>query len=149
MRPMTYAAAATWLCLATACSSSNVTKVGMADLDGYRWEEPVEIAVDNDDTLTRRDLSLVVRYDRRLAVDTLVVHIATHTPDSLSLVERFTLHIPPTEAVHPVERIFPYRSRAVLLHRGIYNFTVTPQTDAAGIESVGMIIEESETYSDR
>ena len=108
-----------------------------------------EIAVDNDDTLTRRDLSLVVRYDRRLAVDTLVVHIATHTPDSLSLVERLTLHIPPTEAVHPVERIFPYRSRAVLLHRGIYNFTVTPQTDAAGIESVGLIIEESATDSDR
>ena len=149
MRPMTYAAAAACLCLAAACSSPKGGKVEMTDLDGYRWEEPIEIAVDNDDTLTRRDLSLVVRYDRRLAVDTLVVHIATHTPDSLSLVERLTLHIPPTEAVHPVERIFPSRSRAVLLHRGIYNITVTPQTDAAGIESVGLIIEESATDSDR
>ena len=92
---MTYAAAAACLCLSAACSSPKGGKVEMTDLDGYRWEEPIEIAVDNDDTLTRRDLSLVVRYDRRLAVDTLVVHIATHTPDSLSLVERLTLHIPP------------------------------------------------------
>ena len=63
MRPMTYAAAAACLCLAAACSSPKGGKVEMTDLDGYRWEEPIEIAVDNDDTLTRRDLSLVVRYE--------------------------------------------------------------------------------------
>ena len=81
---MTYAAAAACLCLSAACSSPKGGKVEMTDLDGYRWEEPIEIAVDNDDTLTRRDLSLVVRYDRRLAVDTLVVHIATRPTRSRS-----------------------------------------------------------------
>ncbi|MBP3455601.1 MAG: hypothetical protein J6K38_04985 [Alistipes sp.] len=134
------AACAVWL---ASCSSGGTT-VEMHDMDDLRWSEAAQISVDNDDTLSMRTLSVVVRYNRRLQPDSVCVDIATLTPDSLRLEERFTLHIPPTDEVRPVERVFPYRRHARLMRQGTYRFTITPSDEIAGIESVGLMIDNAD-----
>ena len=129
-----------WL---TACASGGTT-VEMHDMADLRWSDTVHISVDNDDTLSMRDLSVVVRYNRQLKTDSVTVDITTMTPDSLRLEERFTLHIPPTNEVHAVERIFPYRRNARLLRSGIYQFTLSSQEEIVGVESVGLMIDTAE-----
>lgn len=134
------AACAVWL---TACSSGGST-VEMHDMADLRWSEAVHLCIDNDDTLSMRTLSVVVRYNRQLKADSVSIGITTRTPDSLRLEERFTLHIPPTDEVHPVERIFPYRRHARLMRQGSYRFTITPSDEIAGIESVGLMIDNAD-----
>lgn len=116
----------------------------MSDLAGYRWSEAACFTVDNDDTLSLRDLSIAVRYNRRLAADSIIVDITTLTPDSLRLEEQFTLYVPSTDEVQPVERIFPYRRNARLLREGAYRFAIAPSEEIKGVESVGLIIENAE-----
>lgn len=136
-------AAAASLLWFVSCSSHS-TKVEMSDMADYRWSETVELCLDNDDTLSLRDLSIVMRYNRSVSADSVVVDIATLTPDSLRLDERFTLYIPSTGEVQPVERIFPYRRGARLRREGTYRFTISSQEEVTGVESVGMIIENAE-----
>lgn len=123
-----------------ACSSPSA-HVEMSDMAGYSWSEPAVFTVDNDDTLSLRELSIVIRYNREFAADSVTVGVATLTPDSLRLEERFTLHIPATEQVRPVERIFPYRTRVRLMRCGQYRFTLSAADTVGGVESVGMMIE--------
>ncbi len=137
IRNIPFAAAACTLLFA-ACSSHGTT-VEMNDMAEYRWSEAAHFSVDNDDTLSLRDLSVVLRYNRELKADSITVAITTLTPDSLRLEERFTLHVPRTNEVRTVERIFPYRRNARLMKPGVYRFTISPDDEITGVESVGLI----------
>lgn len=134
------AACALWF----ASCSSHGTTVEMNDMPEYRWSEAAHFSVDNDDTLSLRDLSVVVRYNRELKADSITVAITTLTPDSLRLDERFTLHVPRTNEVRAVERIFPYRRNARFMRPGIYRFTISPADEIIGVESVGFMTGSAE-----
>lgn len=138
-RHIAAAACALWL---AACGSHGTT-VEMNDMAGWRWSQAEDFTLANDDTLSLRDLSIVLRYNREFDADSIVVDITTLSPDSLRLDERFTLHVPPTDEVRPVERIFPYRRNARLMRQGIYRFTVSPVGEITGVESVGLMTDDA------
>ncbi|MBR5206709.1 MAG: hypothetical protein IKW52_06030 [Alistipes sp.] len=104
------------------------------------WECVEEFSFVNDDTLSMREIAVVLRYDRKDVVDTLSLNIVTISPDSLVLSENMTLRIPRLGDMRPAEQSFPYRRGVVLQRRGEYRFRLTPSVKAEGVGSVGLLI---------
>lgn len=67
--------------LVTSCLSPHQTVV--TDTGGGTWSESAEIEIPNADTVTPRDLYIVVRYNDSFRDDTLRLTIRTISPDSL------------------------------------------------------------------
>ena len=83
--------------LVTSCLSPHQTVV--TDTGGGTWSESAEIEIPNADTVTPRDLYIVVRYNDSFRDDTLRLTIRTISPDSLVFEESYTLGLPPRR--HP------------------------------------------------
>jgi hypothetical protein len=106
------------------------------------WSEPQEFYFDNTDSLSRRDISIVVRYGSGYVADSVALSILCVSPDSLVTEEPFTLHIPHLADMRPEVETFPYRSNVVLRVKGSYMFRLTPLSEVDGIASVGLVISE-------
>ena len=78
--------------LVTSCLSPHQTVV--TDTGGGTWSESAEIEIPNADTVTPRDLYIVVRYNDSFRDDTLRLTIRTISPDSLVFEESYTLGLP-------------------------------------------------------
>jgi hypothetical protein len=104
------------------------------------WEGVEEFTFVNEDTLSMREIAVVLRYDRREVVDTLPINIVTISPDSLVLSENMTLRIPRLGDMRPAEQSFPYRRGVVLQRSGEYRFRIKPRALAKGVGSVGLLI---------
>ena len=104
------------------------------------WEGVEEFTFVNEDTLSMREIAVVLRYDRKDVVDTLSLNIVTISPDSLVLSENMTLRIPRLGDMRPAEQSFPYRRGVVLQRKGEYRFRLTPGMKADGVGSVGLLI---------
>lgn len=74
--------------LVTSCLSPHQTVV--TDTGGGTWSESAEIEIPNADTVTPRDLYIVVRYNDSFRDDTLRLTIRTISPDSLVFEESYT-----------------------------------------------------------
>lgn len=127
--------------VAVACNTTPRT-VEMQDHEGSVWSSAEEIYYTNQDSLLKRDIKIVVRYDRNYKADSIALKVLTVSPDSLVLEEPFVLRIPRLSDLRPEEQIFVYRSNVVLKHKGDYLFRLTPETPVEGIASIGLIIEE-------
>ncbi len=126
--------------LLAGCASPQ--RVYVTDTNPASWREGAGISVPNTDTLSVRDLRIVLRCDERFREDTLTLRIAVLAPDSLRYEEPFTLRIPhgrTAAAVHREAEI-PYRRNAVLADSGVYRFTFTPTRCVRGIEAAGLRI---------
>lgn len=130
--------------MATACGSTT-RSVEMHDTERSTWSTAEVFHYDNHDTLTMRDIAIVVRYDKGYLADSVPMRILCLSPDSLVVEERFTLHIPHLGDMHPAEHTFPYRSHVVLGRVGHYTFRLTPDHSVEGIESIGIAISEPES----
>ncbi|MCM1150681.1 MAG: hypothetical protein NC209_00960 [Alistipes sp.] len=138
---MKTAAIAAAAALLTACRMDHRSVA--ADVDPEAWSEAAELLLHNDDTLSRCNLSLFLRYDPHFREDTLTFRIEVRTPDSLSHTETFLFcaphrRLPP--AIHG-EATLPYRRRAVLARSGGYRFLIAPVRPIAGVEAVGLYVE--------
>lgn len=138
---MRYLAAVGAALLAVACGMTG--QATAVDVDPRAWAEAAELAVENDDSLTLRDISLFVRCNVRYAEDTLTLRVATLAPDSLRCEERVLLGPAPGRMPSAVrgEICVPYRLRARLPHAGRYLWQVAPVRPVGGIEAVGIRIE--------
>ena len=116
--------------------------VEIHDNEGCVWWEAEEFSYENSDTLYRRNISFVVRYDGDYVSDSVPLKILTISPDSMVLEEDFTLHIPHLADMRPDEHTFIYRSNVLLKRSGEYRFRVTPLEPIDGIASVGLIVGE-------
>lgn len=125
--------------LIVACRSEQHV-VEVHDQPSACWEGVEEFSFINDDTLSMREIAVVLRYNRRDVADTLSLNILTIAPDSLVLSEDMTLRIPRLGDMRPAEHSFPYRRSVVLQRRGEYRFRLTPRAKAEGIGSVGLLI---------
>jgi hypothetical protein len=114
----------------------------MHDRYGSVWFDTEEFVYDNSDTLYRRNISFVVRYDGDYVSDSVPLKILTISPDSMVLEEDFTLHIPHLADMRPDEHTFIYRSNVLLKRSGEYRFRVMPLEPIDGIASVGLIVGE-------
>ena len=129
------------MAIAMACNTTPRT-VEVIDHEGSVWSSAEEIYYTNQDSLLKRDIKIVVRYDRTYKADSIALRVLTVAPDSMVLEEPFVLRVPRLNDLRPEEQTFVYRSNVVLKHKGDYLFRLTPETAVEGIASVGLIIEE-------
>ena len=128
--------------LGVACHDTQ-RSVEFRDEEGSLWRDAEEFYFDNQDSLSRRDISIVVRYDGSCDVDSIALKVLTISPDSMLYEEPFTLRIPRLADMRPQEHTFPYRSNVLLRQKGNYYFRITPSEPAEGIASVGLIITDN------
>lgn len=125
--------------LMVACRS-NEHIVEVHDQPSAGWEGVEEFCFMNDDTLSMREIAVVLRYDRKDVADSVALNIVTISPDSLVLSEDMTLRIPRLGNLRPAEQSFPYRRGVVLQRKGEYRFRLTPHATVEGVGSVGLLI---------
>lgn len=101
-----------------------------------------EFVYDNTDTLSKRNIAVVVRYGSGYVADSVALSILSISPDSMVVEEPFTLRIPQLGDMRPAEHTFPYRRNVTLRRSGEYRFRLTPSAAVEGISSVGILITE-------
>ena len=142
MRRLIYLALLLVAALAVSCNNTHHS-VEMHDMERDTWSAAEEFTYNNADSLSKRDISIVVRYGNGYTADSVSLRIMAVSPDSLVAQERFTLRIPRIKEVRPEEQTFLYRKDVVLGRCGEYKFYITPDTLVEGISSVGIIVEEA------
>lgn len=143
MQRLIYLAIVALSALCVACNEPQHS-IEMHDMDEAVWSNAEEFTYDNQDSLSKRDISIVVRYGSDYVADSVSLRILAISPDSLVTEEPFTLRIPRIKEVRPEEQTFLYRKDVVLGRCGEYTFRITPDTLVEGISSVGLMIGEAE-----
>ena len=143
MRRLIYVAMMVIAALFTSCNQPN-HKVEMHDMEECVWATAEEFVYNNSDSLSQRDISIVVRYGSDYVADSVNLRILAISPDSMVTEERFTLRIPRIKEVRPEEQTFLYRKDVVLGRCGDYTFRITPDTIVDGISAVGIMVGEPE-----
>ena len=128
--------------LVVACGTPQHS-VDMRDITNDIWNSTGEFYYDNVDSLSKRDIAIAVRYGNGYVADSVAMDILCVSPDSLVVIEPFTLHIPHVGDLRPSEQTFTYRRNAVLSTKGRYIFRLTPHQAVEGISSVGIVISDS------
>ena len=141
MRRLIYVAMLVIAALFTSCNQPN-HKVEMHDMEECVWATAEEFVYNNSDSLSQRDISIVVRYGSDYVADSVAMHILTISPDSMVVEEPFTLRIPRIKEVRPEEQTFIYRRNVVLSRKGEYHFRLTPDSLVEGISSIGIMVGE-------
>ena len=141
MRRLIYVAMMVIAALFTSCNQPN-HKVEMHDMEECVWATAEEFVYNNSDSLSQRDISIVVRYGSDYVADSVAMHILTISPDSMVVEEPFTLRIPRIKEVRPEEQTFIYRRNVVLSRKGEYLFRLTPDSLVEGISSIGIMVGE-------
>ena len=141
MRRLIYVAMMVIAAVATSCNQPN-HKVEMHDMEACVWSTAEEFVYNNSDSLSQRDISIVVRYGNDYVADSVAMHILTISPDSMVVEEPFTLRIPRIKEVRPEEQTFIYRRNVVLSRKGEYHFRLTPDSLVEGISSIGIMVGE-------
>jgi hypothetical protein len=143
MQRLIYLAIAAFATLMVACNEQPHT-IEMHDMSRSVWSTAEEYHYDNADSLSKRDISIVVRYGADYVADSVNLRILAISPDSMVTEERFTLRIPRIKEVRPEEQTFLYRKDVVLGRCGDYTFRITPDTIVEGISAVGIMVGEPE-----
>ncbi|MBQ2142914.1 MAG: hypothetical protein II204_07160 [Alistipes sp.] len=127
--------------LAVSCNEQQHS-IEMHDMEECVWSGTEEFTYDNADSLSKRDISIVVRYGTGYVADSVCLHILAISPDSMVTEEPFTLRIPRIKEVRPEEQTFIYRRNVVLSRKGEYHFRLTPDSLVEGISSIGIMVGE-------
>ena len=143
MRRLKYIATMIMAALAVSCNEQQHS-IEMHDMEECVWTGTEEFTYDNTDSLSMRDISIVVRYGAEYVADSVCLRILAISPDSMVTAEPFTLRIPRIKEVRPEEQTFLYRKDVVLGRCGEYKFRITPDTIVEGISAVGIMIGEPE-----
>lgn len=130
--------------LVVACGGTG-RSVEVHDVEQSLWQSPEEFYYENVDTLSKRDIAVVVRYGAGYVADSVALRIMSISPDSMVVEEPFTLHIPQLGDMRPAEHTFLYRRNVVLGCRGRYLFRLCPEHEVEGISSVGILITDAQT----
>lgn len=128
--------------LVMACNTPQQS-VDMHDTTNEIWNITEEFYYDNVDSLSMRDIAIAIRYGSGYVADSVAMDILCVSPDSLVVIEPFTLHIPHIGDLRPSEQTFVYRRNAVLSTKGRYTFRLIPNQAVEGISSVGIVISDS------
>lgn len=129
--------------LMVACGGSDKRHAEVHDIEGEVWSATEEFSYTNEDSLSRRDISIVVRYSMDYVADSVALRMMTISPDSLLFEEPFTLHIPHLGDMRPEEQTFVYRRGVTLKRKGDYRFRLTPEETVEGIAAVGVVISDN------
>ncbi len=141
-----YAVAATAL-LAACCAEQESF---MSAVSPREWSQAVQVVYPNADTLSRRSISVVVRYNNNFRADTLPLRMTVSPPGAGADDARFTERVeflpqcPRTKPGIATVECFAYRRHSVLPQSGGYTFTIEPCTPLKGVEAIGINIEKEQ-----
>ena len=105
------------------------------------WEQgaPAVIRFDNSDTLSPRDISIILHHDSKTAPDSVTLFISAVSPDSICRRDTVTVHIgrnPLSNDIRPtVQTILP---ATTLPETGTYLFEIAPSEPTRGIWGAGL-----------
>lgn len=112
----------------------------MASVDARSWHSAEMVTYINSDTLTLRDLNIVLRHNSNFKESVLPLKIVITTPDARYFEEIREVQLQPkssTSAVATTNSI-PYRTNVLLAQKGCYIFSFEPLTEIRGVESIGV-----------
>lgn len=134
------------LTLCTSCIDDSQRFVVMSDVDNEQWEETTSLYYENSDTLSKRRLSVALRYNDNFQSDTLSLSLRVSLPDGRYAKERITFGVdrPYHRAGASTIVTLPYREASVLHLTGCYIFSLTADSPQRGIEAVGIVIEREQ-----
>jgi hypothetical protein len=112
----------------------------MVSVDMHSWSGAESIAYENNDTLTLRNLNIVLRYNDNFKQAVLPLKIVVTTPDARHFEEVVELQLQHPSAALTVATTesVPYRESVLLNQKGDYTFTFEPQSEVRGVEAVGI-----------
>ncbi len=125
------------------CGGESKRLAEVVEVDRAGWSTPAELRLEVDDTLSRFDLRVLLRYDSYISADSVELIIHTQAPDGVMWSEHFTLVAPPSEgAVAFFEA--PYRKNIRWRQMGDYKISLHPQHLYRGVSAVGINLIERE-----
>ena len=129
--------------ICVACVDDSLRTVVMCDVDSRKWSDTVNVYYENEDTLSQRRLSLVVRFNDDFQCDTLPLMLRISLPDGRYAKEhvKFVVNRPYRASAARTVVTLPYRDRSLLHMSGCYIFSLTPEVEQCGIESIGIVVE--------
>ncbi len=117
----------------------------VADTEMSGWREAAVVTLPNNDTLTRRNIYILVRYvPNFLSRRSVTLNVVTTTPSESTIAERVTLHLDCDEGRRGGDqtlREHPYRTNVLLHELGEYRVAIYPQEPIEGIGAVGIKLE--------
>ncbi len=111
--------------LMAGCISHHTETVAHVDSRAWSAGQQVSVTLENGDSLSMRNIDILLRFGRDLNTDTLSLNVTVLTPDSVSFTETIAV---PVAFEHDggsrfMEISAPYRKNAVLSKTGSYIFT--------------------------
>ncbi|MFI3304924.1 MAG: hypothetical protein R3Y68_00245 [Rikenellaceae bacterium] len=121
----------------------------VADTNPIEWREGATIAIENVDTLSRRDISIFVRHQAQHNLESVEVRIYTSSPDHTIHCDELTIALDNSSKGRrsslKINNLL-YRQDVVWSQRGVYNIDLFPLTPTEGVEAIGV---EIKTYRDQ
>lgn len=126
----------------TGCMAQVDSTVVSVNPVSWRSADPKQLVFQNDDTLSLRTISVIMRHTPDIEPRTVILRITAMAPDSSQYSDRLEITLPATETntYRPAESVTPYRLHNTLAMQGEYRFTVAPSHDISGIDAVGIRI---------
>ncbi len=116
----------------------------VADTDPLEWREGATIAIENVDTLSRRDVTIFVRHQPQRNLESIDVRIYTSSPDHTIHYDELTIPLDNSSAGRrssmKINHLL-YRQDVVWSQRGVYNIDLFPLTTVEGVEAIGVEIQ--------
>lgn len=127
----------------TMCSCLAPQNSLMVGVDMRSWSGAESLVYENNDTLTLRNLNIVLRYNDNFRQAVLPLKIVVTTPDARHFEEVVELRLQHPSAALTVATTesVPYRDSVLLNQKGGYTFTFEPQSEVRGVEAVGIEIK--------
>lgn len=127
----------------TMCSCLAPQNSLMVGVDMRSWSGAESLVYENNDTLTLRNLNIVLRYNDNFRQAVLPLKIVVTTPDARHFEEVVELRLQHPSAALTVATTesVPYRESVLLNQKGDYTFTFEPQSEVRGVEAVGIKIK--------
>ena len=124
----------------TMCSCLAPQNSLMVGVDMRSWSSAESLVYENNDTLTLRNLNIVLRYNDNFRQAVLPLKIVVTTPDARHFEEVVELRLQHPSAALTVATTesVPYRESVLLNQKGDYTFTFEPQSEVRGVEAVGI-----------
>ncbi len=116
----------------------------VVDIENNIWDKVAVVEIQNEDTLSLRDISIFIKHQQYEGLDSLPLTIYTVAPDEVIFEERRTIHIEGCrrgEYVASHLHEMPYRRDIKLRQRGVYKIYLFPQMPIRGVEGVGVTIK--------
>lgn len=115
----------------------------VTDVDPRGFVGAVNVEYDNTDTITARDIYMILRTNRIFCENAVDLQISVMSPDSIQYTETFTMTVPARTKANMndafVETISLYRGMAVLDRAGTYVFGFSPAAGSVGVAGVAGI----------